>query len=73
MRLGGPEVIEVPGGRALQFTEEALRRFYLEHLLVHEVGHLVDSLRPGRPRHACSRCYRLFCRNKYGPRAGSTS
>jgi hypothetical protein len=28
-----------------------LRRFYLEHLLLHEVGHLVDSFRSGR-RHA---------------------
>jgi hypothetical protein len=34
----------------LCFTVEGLRRFYLEHLLLHEVGHLVDSGRGARSR-----------------------
>jgi hypothetical protein len=47
-----PTQVSDEQGQALCFTAEALRHFYLEHLLLHEVGHLVDSRRgpPSRAR-----------------------
>jgi len=35
-------LIQTEGEWALRWTEESLRRYYLEHLVLHEVGHHVD-------------------------------
>jgi hypothetical protein len=42
-RPWAPTLVSDERGNFLCFTAEGLRRFYLEHLLLHEVGHLVDS------------------------------
>ena len=49
-RPWAPTLVSDERGHFLCFTAEGLRRFYLEHLLLHEVGHLVDSGRGARSR-----------------------
>jgi len=39
-----PELIEENGNWQLVWTEEKIKRYYLEGLLLHEIGHKVDSV-----------------------------
>jgi len=39
-----PELIEENGNWQLLWTEEKIKRYYLEGLLLHEIGHKVDSV-----------------------------
>jgi hypothetical protein len=38
----GPELIRDGGEWCLRWTEDSLRLFYLQHLVLHEIGHHVD-------------------------------
>jgi hypothetical protein len=40
---GGQWVHETPGSWKLVWTQEAIRDFYLNNILIHELGHLVDD------------------------------
>lgn len=47
-RMYGGEWSETsPGVWGLQWTEESVRDFYLNNILIHELGHLVDSRNTG--------------------------
>ena len=39
-----PELIESNGNWILKWTEEKIKRYYLEGLLLHEIGHQIDSM-----------------------------
>ena len=39
-----PELIESKDGWFLRWTEEKIKKYYLEGLLLHEIGHQVDSV-----------------------------
>jgi hypothetical protein len=44
---GGRWVPDVPHGWRLEWTEETIRDFYLNNILIHELGHLVDDRNTG--------------------------
>lgn len=39
-----PELIEINGKWILKWTKEKIKRYYLEELLLHEIGHKIDSV-----------------------------
>ena len=39
-----PELIHSNGNWTLKWTEEKIKRYYLEGLLIHEIGHQMDSV-----------------------------
>ena len=42
-RQVGAQVSEIKGGMQVVFDEISLKRFYLEDVLMHEIGHHVDK------------------------------
>ncbi len=67
----GVEMKHVEGEWQYHFTDEAIRRFYLWDVLVHEIGHHVDRFHPDRSIQRSERFAEWFART-YGFEAESS-
>jgi hypothetical protein len=62
----GVSITQKPGEFIIEFTEDALRHFYLRDVLIHEVGHHVDRSNFGKKRKSRMEPFAEWFATEYG-------